>query len=78
MLRLKYYLSLLLLFMVTTVYYVSKNGSNKIFEQLSSSLNREDSCSASLASQVELLKTEYRRLLPGVTHVAVIGFPGYS
>ncbi|KIW14989.1 hypothetical protein PV08_07776 [Exophiala spinifera] len=34
-------------------------------------------CASTLASQVEILTTEYKKLLPGVTHVAVIGYPNY-
>lgn len=40
--------------------------------------NMADSCANALASQIEILKTEYRALLPGVKYVAIIGFPGHS
>jgi len=40
--------------------------------------NMAESCATTLASHVDILKTEYGALFAGIKHVAVIGFPGHS
>jgi hypothetical protein len=64
-----------------------QNGPTQIYERPATGVgtdrvtnvpNMADSCANALASHVEILKTEYKKLLRGVEHVAVIGFPDHS
>ncbi len=66
---------------LTAFFFLAHNGTSpsSLRQSMTDTIYRagRSSCSATLASHVELLKSEYSKLLPSVTHVAVIGYPGH-
>jgi hypothetical protein len=84
--RLPYTIAIVFIFLFL-IYRLHQNGPTQIYERPATGASKDrvtnvpnmaDSCANALASHVEILKTEYKNLLRGVEHVAVIGFPGHS
>ena len=75
----KHWLISVCLVFLTAFFFFTSSGSSKIRQTVETVKgtvsSHSDTCSSALASQVELLKSEYSKLLNGVTHVAMIGFP---
>ncbi|KIW47701.1 uncharacterized protein PV06_00370 [Exophiala oligosperma] len=72
-------LSVLIVFFFAVVYF-SHSGTSGIHSVVSSikGSSHDGKCTSTLESHVALLFKEYSRLLPGVTHVAMIGYPNHS
>ncbi|KAK4946378.1 hypothetical protein LTR10_014576 [Elasticomyces elasticus] len=75
----KHWLISACLVFLTVFFFLTSSGSTKLRQTVQTAKDtfstQSDSCSVALASQVDLLKSEYSKLLNGVTHVAMIGFP---
>ncbi|KIW17054.1 hypothetical protein PV08_04245 [Exophiala spinifera] len=75
-------LTLLIVFSFAVV-YLSHSGSSAIHSSIHSVVSsikgsHNGKCQSTLESHVALLVQEYSRMLPGVTHVAMIGYPNHS
>jgi hypothetical protein len=77
----RHWLISLCLVFLTALFFLSHNGASpsNLRQSVTDTIYGagKSSCSVALASHVKMLKSEYSKLLPDVTHVAMIGYPDH-